>query len=213
MNLDDTHNGLSVNRTKDFDGYEKKSNFNDTHEGFNVNSTKEFDGYEKKSNFNDTHEGFGVNSTKDFDGSEKRSNLGVNGTKILDFGGDFVQNVGVNGTQFVDYVQKVGGVKGTKNLDFRGLISEGVDPVEGESVCDVTNGKWIYDEGSKLYTSGTCPFIDEGFNCEGNGRLDKDYMNWRWKLHDCDIPRIGTFVPMDNAIRRLSPPHSPYKGA
>ncbi|GKE14570.1 trichome birefringence-like protein 6, partial [Tanacetum coccineum] len=38
-------------------------------------------------------------------------------------------------------------------------------------------------------TSGTCSFIDEGFNCEGNGRLDKDYINWRWKPHDCDIPR------------------------
>ncbi|KAI3685648.1 hypothetical protein L6452_34903 [Arctium lappa] len=31
---------------------------------------------------------------------------------------------------------------------------------------------------------------DEAFNCEANGRLDKDYMKWRWKPEDCDIPRI-----------------------
>ncbi|GJU14406.1 ribonuclease H-like domain-containing protein [Tanacetum coccineum] len=34
-------------------------------------------------------------------------------------------------------------------------------------------------------------YRDEGFNCEGNGRLDKDYMNWMWKPHDCDIPRFN----------------------
>ncbi|GFQ01562.1 protein trichome birefringence-like 6 [Phtheirospermum japonicum] len=31
--------------------------------------------------------------------------------------------------------------------------------------------------------------MDEGFNCQSNGRLDKDYMKWRWQPQDCDIPR------------------------
>lgn len=55
--------------------------------------------------------------------------------------------------------------------------------------CDVTKGRWVYDESYPLYTNNSCPFIDEGFDCLGNGRLDKDYMKWRWQPQDCDIPR------------------------
>ncbi|PWA75071.1 TRICHOME BIREFRINGENCE-LIKE 6 [Artemisia annua] len=177
-NLTQTHFTKPLN----IDGFEKKLNLDDTHESLSVNSTKDFNRYEKKQNFDDTHEVFGVNSTKDFDGSEKKSNLGVNSTKSLDFGGDFVQKFGVNGNSRVkDYV----------NVSINGVGMEGAHTVEGESVCDVTNGKWMYDEGYKLYSSSSCSFIDEGFNCEGNGRLDKGYMNWRWKPHDCDIPRFN----------------------
>ncbi|KAL2935199.1 Protein trichome birefringence-like 6 [Bienertia sinuspersici] len=46
--------------------------------------------------------------------------------------------------------------------------------------CDVTKGRWVFDESYPLYTNFSCPFIDEGFNCQGNGRLDKDYMKWRF---------------------------------
>lgn len=55
--------------------------------------------------------------------------------------------------------------------------------------CDVARGRWVFDESYPLYTNRSCPFIDEGFNCEGNGRLDKQYMKWRWLPVDCDIPR------------------------
>ncbi|KAI3449393.1 hypothetical protein Pfo_006058 [Paulownia fortunei] len=57
--------------------------------------------------------------------------------------------------------------------------------------CDITKGRWVVDESYPLYTNITCPFIDEGFNCEANGRLDKDYMKWRWQPQDCDIPRLN----------------------
>ena len=55
--------------------------------------------------------------------------------------------------------------------------------------CDVWKGKWVFDESYPLYTNQSCPLIDEGFDCGGNGRLDKDYMKWRWQPKDCDIPR------------------------
>ncbi|KAM5575963.1 protein trichome birefringence-like 6 [Rosa sericea] len=57
--------------------------------------------------------------------------------------------------------------------------------------CDFTRGKWVYDESYPLYTNGSCPLIDEGFNCQGNGRVDKDYMKWRWQPQDCEIPRFN----------------------
>ncbi|KAA8549083.1 hypothetical protein F0562_000767 [Nyssa sinensis] len=71
---------------------------------------------------------------------------------------------------------------------------------KSERTCDVTKGKWIFDESYPLYTNGSCPFIDEGFNCEGNGRLDKEYMKWRWQPQDCDIPRFNA-TKMLNSIR------------
>ncbi|CAI9105479.1 OLC1v1004409C1 [Oldenlandia corymbosa var. corymbosa] len=61
----------------------------------------------------------------------------------------------------------------------------------GGGGCDLTKGKWVFDERYPLYTNKTCPYIDEGFNCVGNGRLDKDYMRWRWQPQDCNFPSFN----------------------
>lgn len=80
-------------------------------------------------------------------------------------------------------------------------LLSGINPVQESSrmssgrgsgsgaACDVTNGMWVFDQSYPLYSSTACPYIDEGFNCEANGRLDRDYMKWRWQPQDCDIPR------------------------
>ncbi|KAM1257427.1 hypothetical protein ACFX2G_032027 [Malus domestica] len=59
--------------------------------------------------------------------------------------------------------------------------------------CDYsTKGRWIKDNNSyPLYTYRSCSFIEKGFNCEGNGRLDTDFMKWRWQPEDCGIPRFN----------------------
>ncbi|CAK7348430.1 unnamed protein product [Dovyalis caffra] len=61
--------------------------------------------------------------------------------------------------------------------------------------CDITKGRWVYDASYPLYSS--CPSIDEGFDCVGNGRLDKDYMKWRWQPQDCNIPRFNATKMLD----------------
>lgn len=55
--------------------------------------------------------------------------------------------------------------------------------------CDVYDGIWVFDETYPLYTSDSCPFIDEGFSCGANGRMDDSYMKWRWQPKNCNIPR------------------------
>ncbi|KAF6170963.1 hypothetical protein GIB67_014780 [Kingdonia uniflora] len=86
------------------------------------------------------------------------------------------------------------------------VLSDGGERVEVEveekrrGDCDVSNGRWVYDESYPLYTNRECPFIDEGFNCEANGRLDRDYVKWRWQPHDCIIPRFNA-VKMLELIR------------
>jgi hypothetical protein len=57
--------------------------------------------------------------------------------------------------------------------------------------CDLRKGYWVFDERYPLYSRDSCPFIDEGFDCEGNGRLDRNYSKWRWQPQDCDLPRYS----------------------
>ena len=57
--------------------------------------------------------------------------------------------------------------------------------------CDLYHGKWIYDPAGPLYTNNTCPLITQTQNCQGNGRPDKDYENYRWKPDQCDLPRFS----------------------
>lgn len=80
---------------------------------------------------------------------------------------------------------------GTFSKKIRGSSSRSIviERKKSGSVCDVTMGKWIFDDSYPLYTNISCPFIDEGFSCQANARLDKDYMKWRWQPQDCDIPR------------------------
>ncbi|XVF53986.1 hypothetical protein PTKIN_Ptkin05aG0144900 [Pterospermum kingtungense] len=60
-----------------------------------------------------------------------------------------------------------------------------------DSSCDLYDGKWFYDPQGPLYTYKSCPVITQMQNCQGNGRPDKEYENWRWKPSQCDLPRFN----------------------
>lgn len=62
---------------------------------------------------------------------------------------------------------------------------------ELNSSCDIFDGFWVFDDSIEpLYKPGSCPFIDDAFNCFNNGRLDLDYLKLRWKPHNCEIPKF-----------------------
>ena len=56
--------------------------------------------------------------------------------------------------------------------------------------CDLYHGKWVYDSAGPLYTNNSCPVLTQMQNCQGNGRPDKEYENWRWKPTGCELPRF-----------------------
>ncbi|CAK9161042.1 unnamed protein product [Ilex paraguariensis] len=58
------------------------------------------------------------------------------------------------------------------------------------SGCDLYDGKWVHDSTGPLYRNDSCPVLTQMQNCQGNGRPDKDYENWRWKPSLCDLPRF-----------------------
>lgn len=66
--------------------------------------------------------------------------------------------------------------------------------LEGVQECDLYMGTWVKDEGYPIYTPGSCPYVDEAFDCQNNGRGDSDYLKWRWKPDGCDLPRYVFWV-------------------
>ncbi|KAF7840095.1 protein trichome berefringence-like 7 [Senna tora] len=57
--------------------------------------------------------------------------------------------------------------------------------------CDVYQGRWVPVPPYSLYNATDCPFVERGFDCLANGRKDMNYLNWRWKPNDCEIPRLN----------------------
>ncbi|GMI67053.1 TRICHOME BIREFRINGENCE-LIKE 22, ALTERED XYLOGLUCAN 4-LIKE [Hibiscus trionum] len=56
--------------------------------------------------------------------------------------------------------------------------------------CDLFNGEWIPDPQGSLYTNSSCSTIPSSKNCFRHGRKDKEFLNWRWKPHECVLPRF-----------------------
>ncbi|KAJ1696650.1 hypothetical protein LUZ63_005162 [Rhynchospora breviuscula] len=74
----------------------------------------------------------------------------------------------------------------SKEASREGELSEKYDL----GTCDLYHGKWVYDEMGPLYTNNSCPVITQMQNCQGNGRPDKGYENWRWQPNKCQLPRL-----------------------
>lgn len=62
--------------------------------------------------------------------------------------------------------------------------------MEGLKQCDLFMGTWVKDEEYyPVYRVGSCPYVDEAYDCGNNGRADSEYAKWRWKPYGCDLPR------------------------
>ncbi|KAJ4848404.1 Protein trichome birefringence-like 4 [Turnera subulata] len=78
----------------------------------------------------------------------------------------------------------------TMKRTHRNSRKEETDVIAELSSCDIFDGNWVIDDSNPLYQPGSCPFIDDGFNCFKNGRPDAEYLRYRWKPHGCKIPRF-----------------------
>ncbi|KAF3443945.1 hypothetical protein FNV43_RR13635 [Rhamnella rubrinervis] len=55
--------------------------------------------------------------------------------------------------------------------------------------CNIFRGKWIYyPNGANSYTNLTCSEIFDQQNCMKFGRPDSEYLKWRWKPTNCELP-------------------------
>ncbi|KAK1305511.1 hypothetical protein QJS10_CPA10g01365 [Acorus calamus] len=57
--------------------------------------------------------------------------------------------------------------------------------------CDLFDGRWVEDGSGPLYAPGSCPIIDDSFDCFKNGRPDSEFVRLRWRPRGCAIPRCA----------------------
>ncbi|XP_044504539.1 protein trichome birefringence-like 19 [Mangifera indica] len=57
-----------------------------------------------------------------------------------------------------------------------------------EKKCDIFSGKWVPHPEGPNYSNDTCHLMIDQHNCMKLGRPDKEYMNWRWKPDECELP-------------------------
>ncbi|KMT07323.1 hypothetical protein BVRB_6g149510 [Beta vulgaris subsp. vulgaris] len=70
------------------------------------------------------------------------------------------------------------------------VLPEGKGSEEISSTCDYANGEWVQEKKGPLYNGSSCGTIKDGQNCMSHGRPDMDYLYWRWKPRQCDLPRF-----------------------
>lgn len=126
------------------------------------------------------------NSNPDFGDVKNEADLGGGIEKknpVSDFGDKR------NGTEFG------GGIQEENPIPGNGFSGMGVEMLEKLRSCDMYNGKWVKDEENyPIYKPGTCPYVDEAYDCQPNGRKDTNYLQWRWKPLDCDLPRLVLYL-------------------
>ncbi|KAK4488485.1 hypothetical protein RD792_004249 [Penstemon davidsonii] len=85
----------------------------------------------------------------------------------------------------------------TSNIQDYNQISNFTQPENGKSnhkssdKCDLFKGQWIQDERGPLYTNYSCKTIPLQRNCFLNGRKDRDFLHWKWKPDQCELPRFN----------------------
>jgi len=68
--------------------------------------------------------------------------------------------------------------------DDHGLIrSRGFD-----KKCDIFTGNWIPFPEGPYYTTATCNLMIDQQNCMKFGRPDTEFLKWRWKPDECELP-------------------------
>ncbi|KAF8113421.1 hypothetical protein N665_0050s0071 [Sinapis alba] len=91
-----------------------------------------------------------------------------------------------------DLEDEGGGSRNEESVEENNAKSAEQAVVEKMRGCDLYTGSWVKDgDEYPLYQPGSCPYVDEAFDCQRNGRRDSDYLNWRWKPDGCDLPRFN----------------------
>ena len=54
--------------------------------------------------------------------------------------------------------------------------------------CDIFRGRWVLFHKGPYYTNVTCHHILDQQNCMKFGRPDTEFLKWRWKPDECELP-------------------------
>ncbi|CAL0299112.1 unnamed protein product [Lupinus luteus] len=54
--------------------------------------------------------------------------------------------------------------------------------------CNIFSGKWVHYSEGPYYDNESCHWIIDQQNCMKFGRTDSEFLHWRWKPNECDLP-------------------------
>lgn len=57
--------------------------------------------------------------------------------------------------------------------------------------CNIFSGRWVHNPEVPYYNNDTCRWIIDQQNCMKFGRPDREYLHWRWKPDECDLPHFN----------------------
>lgn len=87
--------------------------------------------------------------------------------------------------------------KRPQNLIISYIKNDNQDEVSSTSnspkSCDVFSGEWIPNMEAPYYTNDSCNVIQEHQNCMKYGRPDTEFMKWKWKPNECELPIFNPY--------------------
>ncbi|OIV90170.1 hypothetical protein TanjilG_01624 [Lupinus angustifolius] len=54
--------------------------------------------------------------------------------------------------------------------------------------CNIFSGKWVHYHEGPYYDNESCHWIIDQQNCMKFGRPDSEFLHWRWKPNECELP-------------------------
>ncbi|XP_027338154.1 protein trichome birefringence-like 19 [Abrus precatorius] len=54
--------------------------------------------------------------------------------------------------------------------------------------CNLFSGTWSPYPEEPYYSNSTCPYRTDKQNCFMHGRPDREFLKWRWKPDECELP-------------------------
>ncbi|XP_044506207.1 protein trichome birefringence-like 19 [Mangifera indica] len=63
-----------------------------------------------------------------------------------------------------------------------------VDSIKEGRKCNMFRGKWIPSHQDPYYSNETCHEMHDQQNCMKFGRPDREFLKWRWKPDNCELP-------------------------
>ncbi|KAL5582011.1 hypothetical protein UlMin_014453 [Ulmus minor] len=67
-----------------------------------------------------------------------------------------------------------------------------INSIRFGNTCNLFRGKWVYyPKQQPHYTNFTCPHIFDQQNCMKFGRPDSEFLKWKWKPENCELPEFA----------------------
>ncbi|KAF3439133.1 hypothetical protein FNV43_RR17408 [Rhamnella rubrinervis] len=91
----------------------------------------------------------------------------------------------------MDFKSVVDLIEASSGVHFSGFHMNGLEQRHTERravTCLQATG--VQKLRRSLYTNSSCAMIPDSKNCFKNGREDNEFLNWRWKPNECELPRF-----------------------